>query len=173
VEVDIVHIAEVEWVAPTLARWHALEWGHLYPSNVWNETVALAEFAEHIAHRSAHDGVDTPPSTYVALTRGTKTVVGSISLVNDDDLAGHEHLGPWLASLFVPPEHRGHGIGALLVGHATDVARRAGVDRLHLFTADRVAWYESMGWRVLGKATANGEHVTVMCTDLGRSGLHR
>jgi GNAT superfamily N-acetyltransferase len=169
VEARIVHIGEVPAVAPMLARWHAREWGHLYAPSVWNEETALDEFTEQMAHGCTDAGAQgSPPATFVALAAAsdTPTVVGSVSIVDGDDLDGFEHLGPWLASLFVPPEHRRLGIGTRLVTHVMTTARRLSIERLHLFTADRVAWYESLGWIVLTTARANREPVTVMYVDL-------
>src|SRR5689334_10752714 len=86
-----------------LARWHIEEFGHLYPHHVWNEQLAVAEFA----------AMCTPgvlPTTWVALAADGE-LVGSVSLIATDDLPGYDDVGPWLASLFVAPAGRSQGLG--------------------------------------------------------------
>ena len=59
-----------------------------------------------------HSDPDHIPTTLVAVKGGEP--VGSVSLL-EQDLAGWEHLTPWLASLYVRSDHRGRGIGKQLV----------------------------------------------------------
>ncbi len=54
---------------------------------------------------------DSIPITFVALRNST--VIGTVSL-DLTDLPSHDHLSPWLASLFVLPEARGQDIGWLV-----------------------------------------------------------
>jgi ribosomal protein S18 acetylase RimI-like enzyme len=56
----------------------------------------------------------------------------------------------YLAELYVIPERRGQGLGRALLGHALDVARAAGADRIDLGTSEddvaARALYERMGF---------------------------
>ncbi len=61
------------------------------------------------------------PTTFVALKDGKPA--GSASLVNLD-LSSRQELSPWLAAVYVSPEHRNQGIGAALVNRVVDEARR-------------------------------------------------
>lgn len=160
---DVIELAKLNAqqrgpVADELARWHAWEWGHLYDPTLWNFDVAQQEFSEQISL-----GGGETPTTYVALDP-TSQPVGSISLVTHDDLMGFEHLGPWLASLFVTPRCRGLGLGQQLIAHLLDQppARRAGV--VYLFTAGHADWYEGLGWQRHDVAVAgpDAHPVTVM-----------
>jgi GNAT superfamily N-acetyltransferase len=88
------------------------EWSHLYPA--WDVPTAEREFA-------AMTQPGAVPTTFVAFAGPGRTaddVLGSISIIGDDELAGFEHLTPWLASLYVVPSARSAGIGSVLVDHA-------------------------------------------------------
>ena len=158
--IELAHLgAELgDAVTEPLARWHAAEWGHLYDPEVWNVDVARQEFAEQRAL-----GGGAAPTTYVGLTPDGQ-VLGSVSLVISDDLAGFEHLGPWMASLYVHEPWRRLGVGRRLVRHLLDQspARQAG--QVYLFTADHVDWYTALGWSRVASTTSgpHGHAVTVM-----------
>lgn len=146
-------------VAPALAHWHAAEWAHLYDG--WDEATALAEFR-------AMDAPGTVPTTWVAFAgagRGTEDLLGSVSLIDDDELEGFREVGPWLASLFVVPAARGAGVGRRLIDHLVTEAHRLGIERLHLFTSGQEAYYERLGWRTVARPDANGHATAVMVKD--------
>ncbi|MFE3325419.1 GNAT family N-acetyltransferase [Streptomyces sp. NPDC059176] len=57
-----------------------------------------------------------------------------------------------VSRLFVSPQARGHGMGALLIGHAVEEARRHGVHPvLDVVASDTsaVALYERLGWKLM------------------------
>lgn len=154
----MVELAEVasDELRRLLATWHVAEWAHLYPR--WDAEAALAEFA-------AMDRAGRVPTTLCAFDgpgRRPDDLLGSVSLIDDDELPGWEHVGPWLASLYVRPETRGSGLGRRLVDQAVALAGRLGVDTVHLFTDGQEPWYLERGWRTIGRATANGHGVAVM-----------
>jgi len=136
---------------PQLAAWHYAAWRHLYAG--WTPAVVAAEL---VAHRACA----AIPTTLVALADGAP--VGSVSLLEEDGLAGFAHCSPWLASLYVDVAWRGRGIGARLVRRVMALARALQVPRLHLFTPGQEAFYEALGWRSFAAATAEGQAVTVM-----------
>lgn len=161
--IDVVNLSDpsingVSIICAELAERHATEWGHLYDPSVWNVSIALSEFTAMAAGSTddvtlvAFDGPD----------RGIDSVVGSVSLLATDDLIGWESHGPWLASLYIWPEHRGTGIARALIDELTAYARSNGHERLHLFTDTHQAFYLNGGWRILGKTTTPGGVATVM-----------
>ena len=93
-------------------------------------------------------------------------VVGTASLIADDELPGATEPGPWLAAVFVNEEHRHAGVGTALVREMMSRARTVNIQRLYLYTENAVAWYQAMGWRTLRKARLADHNVTVMCCDL-------
>lgn len=163
---DTIRVLELasmadERVASTieqLARWHVAEWGHLYDPDVWNLEVARAEFAEQVAI-----GGGAAPTTYGAFTAGGD-LVGSVSLVSSDDLEGFEHVGPWLASLYVDSPWRRRGLGRRLIEHLLTQPPATNAGSVYLFTPDHADWYAGMGWQQVATATTGPQrhHVTVM-----------
>ena len=92
-------------------------------------------------------------------------VVGTASLIADDELPGATEPGPWLAAVFVEGERRGTGIGTALVREMMTRARALQIERLYLYTENAVAWYQSMGWRTVRIARLSDHDVTVMCCE--------
>jgi GNAT superfamily N-acetyltransferase len=131
---EIRLLAERPEFVPTVAGWLFEQFGHLNPG-------ASRERAEiRIRERLNTAGY---PIAFIALENGTP--IGTASLV-DNDLEECPQLSPWLAGLFVLPQHRRCGHGAHLVSLATDHTRRGGSAKLHLFTPDRQAFFRKLGW---------------------------
>ena len=92
-------------------------------------------------------------------------VVGTASLIADDELPSATEPGPWLAAVFVEEERRGTGIGTALVREMMTRARALQIECLYLYTENAVAWYQSMGWRTVRIARLSNHDVTVMCCE--------
>lgn len=73
--------------------------------------------------------------------------VGVCLLVLHELPPAHD-FSPWLASLFVLPQHRGRGIARALIAAIEYHARSFGVMRLHLYTGEAEGLYAKCGWRV-------------------------
>ena len=78
-------------------------------------------------------------------------------------------LTPWLAGVFVLPEHRGRGVGERLVAHAMSWAAAQRVETLHLYTRDAVALYQKLGWLESGREFYEGREVQLMVFHPGRA----
>jgi GNAT superfamily N-acetyltransferase len=75
--------------------------------------------------------------------------LGTVSIIASDEEARPQYT-PWVAALWVEPEHRRRGIGALLVEKAVSFALSTGAERVYLLSrAQRRAFYEGLGWAVL------------------------
>ena len=145
-------------LAPVLAAWHHAEWGHLYADEVWDHATAVREF-EAMAEPGSRD------LTWVAFGgdgRGPDAVLGSVSLLATDDLAGFEHLTPWLASMFVIPAARSRGVAAALTDALLRGARADGHEVVHLFTSGQQQYWAERGWSVVAHVDAEGHPATVM-----------
>jgi GNAT superfamily N-acetyltransferase len=91
--------------------------------------------------------------------------VGTCLLVESEIEPNHD-LSPWLAGLFVMPEHRRKGVGAALVRAIEDQARQRGFSRLYLYTTDAVGFYERLGWEVIDRTNWRGFDTALMVRDL-------
>jgi predicted N-acetyltransferase YhbS len=156
VKFTIANLLDHAHVGPTLACWHAAEWGHLYngPGSTWNEQIATQEFAE--MKRSEI------PLTFVALHSSSNELLGSISLIADDELQGFEHLTPWLASLYVVSHARSFGIARALINEVVVATVRLGFERVFLFTAGQERYYLDQGWEIVARTRAHDHDAVVM-----------
>ena len=75
-------------------------------------------------------------------------------------------VSPWLAGLFVEPEHRRLGIGRMLVRAIEDQARLRGHVRLYLYTDGARPFYEQLGWSVIDRADWMGSSTALMSREL-------
>ena len=64
------------------------------------------------------------------------------------------------------PVHRRRGIGSAL--DAQLEAHRFGVSRLYLYTSTARRLYERLGWEPIAATKYEGEHVTILVSDLGQ-----
>ncbi|KAF0105890.1 MAG: N-acetyltransferase GCN5 [Rhodospirillaceae bacterium] len=146
----VVTLVERPDLAEQVSVWGFDEWGHLNPGQTLDERRAEIQDAMN---------VDRMPIAFVALG-DDDGIVGTASLIFDD-LEGDPR-NPWLASVYVPPEHRKKGIASALVRAVEEAARRIGYDRLYLFTSTAPALYAGLGWRALEQRDYRGEHIQVM-----------
>jgi len=144
------------WI-PTVAKWIYGEWHDIIAQT------SLEAYTAHMGARVTRSGI---PLMLVGILDGEP--VGTASVVARD-LAIRPELTPWLAAVYVAPEHREGGVGTSLVSHATEYAFSQGVGRLYLYTFDRESFYTRQGWAVLEKTSCFGRHITVMARDAGEA----
>src|SRR5262245_29302470 len=111
---QIDSLANQSHFIPTLARWTYEEWRHL------------------------RSGGSRIPTVFVAF-EGLEFLGSAKLIVNDMDIRAE--LSPWLAGVFVVPQHRRRGIGAALVRRVVDEARDLAVPRLYLYTPSAENFY--------------------------------
>jgi len=134
-----------------LAEWHHAEWGYLHPGSTLQDRM---EWLRPEVQRGAI------PFCMVAVDDDGRPL-GSASIV-EHDMDVHLEWTPWLASVFVHPDHRRRGLGAALVRRATAEAQALGVPDLYLFTPDQARLYGRLGWRELLRDEYRGSEVTIM-----------
>jgi GNAT superfamily N-acetyltransferase len=150
----IEYLADHPHVLQTLAAWHHAQWNYLNPQRT---------LAERIAKLQRHLQRGAIPTTFVALDGDA--LLGSASLV-ECDLSKRPDLTPWLAGVFVAPEHRNQGIGDALVARVEQEARDLGFAKLYLFTPDRTPFYARRGWKSFAQDDCHGQPITLMSLDL-------
>lgn len=135
----------------TLAEWSFAEWADDFPDDTLEWYLDLYE------HSSQGDGL---PVCLAAHVNGR--VVGTASLIEDDELPDAAEPGPWVAAVFVEPSSRGRGVGAALVAEATRRGHALGFSEVFLYTESGAEWYAKAGWRAVRVARLSGHPVTVM-----------
>lgn len=93
------------------------------------------------------DSTDGIPSFYMAVKK--QEIIGTYALIRND-LNSRQDLHPWLACLYVDPDHRGKAIGSQLLEHALAEAAGKGFDHLYL-SSDLEGYYERYGWKHSGE----------------------
>ncbi len=91
--------------------------------------------------------------------------IGTCLLV-ESELEPNHDVSPWLAGLFVVPEHRRKGAGAVLVRAIEDQARQREFSRLYLYTTGAAAFYARLGWSILDHTNWKGFDTAFMMRDL-------
>ncbi|MEB0227947.1 GNAT family N-acetyltransferase [Pseudomonas sp. 10S4] len=125
------------------------EWGHYKPGNT------LEAQTEHMR---ASCGRGSVPTVVVAI-EDSQLLGGALLLAHDLD--SRPQLTPWLAGVYVKPEHRGRGIPSQLVTRIVEEAAQVGVPELYLCTPNAQALYAKLGWEEIEEVDDNGL-VTVM-----------
>lgn len=151
---NIVNLKSDPSHIPTLARWHHEEWGYLNPEGSVEKRIKKIE--KHLSE-------DLIPSTFLA--KQDTMLLGSAAIV-ESDMDSHRELAPWLAGVFVAPEHRGKGVGSALVNYVVEHARRSHFKTLYLFTPSKEHFYSRLGWSFKVKEEYLGISVTIMAIEL-------
>jgi GNAT superfamily N-acetyltransferase len=81
-----------------------------------------------------------------------REVVGTIAIVDFDELEDFRHLTPWIAAFVVKPNLRGQGIGSHMLASLEKEAKRLGIERLYLWTQDQSPFYMKRGYQHFAKA---------------------
>lgn len=135
---------------PVVAKWLNDEWG-LSQGYDLSETMA---WCDHLA-RAKNE-------TLMVATRNDR-LVGTVAVV-ECDLEGHEHLMPWLSSLYVPTVERGNSIGVSLIQAACDWARQKPYAAIYLYARKGrlCEFYEHLGWVPTDEIDLNGAAFQIM-----------
>jgi GNAT superfamily N-acetyltransferase len=74
---------------------------------------------------------------------------------------------PALGGLYVAPSFRRRGVGEALIEAACDLARRKGVERLHLSTIPARTLVERLGWTQIAEVQHAGSPHPIFARELG------
>lgn len=141
---------------PTLATWHQAQFGYLNPA------VTIEQRIERLAASAQREKL---PMTVIALSG--KRLLGSASLL--PKTITHQHLSPWLSSVYVVPEYRNRGIGSELTRYLVQAAADMGLEKIYLFTPKSEALYARLGWEVVEHSEYGGHRIAIM----SRSVFHK
>jgi N-acetylglutamate synthase-like GNAT family acetyltransferase len=149
-KLTIDYLADHPGLIPTLARWHHTQWSYLDVDLTAEQR--MARLQDHLERTQI-------PTTFVAMSG--ETLVGSASLIAQD-MDTRMDLWPWLASVYVAPEHRRQGVGTALVQRVALEAATLEVGEIYLFTPDKEQFYARRGWSVIERTLYRGYWVVVM-----------
>ena len=137
---DIVDLADHPDLVDTCAAWSFGLWGSQSGGSL---AAAQAKFA-------AATGPDRASFTFVARREGKPAGTASLRLT---DFAGRPDLSPWLATVYVHPDHRRAGLAHTLVRRVEAQARRLGHERLYLISEHAETLYADLGWSTFDHVT--------------------
>lgn len=108
------------------------------------------------------DGVVSTDKPYaIAAAYEDDKLVGSAVLA-ERDLSIKPHIKPWVASVFVLPEHRGQGIATMLVQKLEEEAKRLKFETIWLYTEEAHTLYVRLGWKFVESLMYKKAPITVM-----------
>ena len=153
--VHIVYLADRPELTPALAEWHYNEWSHLRPGD---------SIQTRIRRLSKWHHREQIPTAFVAVEESQ--LLGSACLITHD-MHTRMDLSPWLAGVFVVPEHRQQGSGVSFVQRVVEEAESLHVKTLYLYTPSAVErFYARLGWWIVNRTVYRNEDVVVMGKDI-------
>ena len=103
----------------------------------------------------ALDAFAADPAQVALIAKRGSVPVGTCLLVLSEIDPNHD-VAPWLAGLFVAPEHRRCGAGAVLVRAIEQQARQRGFERMFLYTTSAAGFYQRLGWHLVEQTDWKG-----------------
>lgn len=113
--------------------------------------------AERIEREMFREG-DGLPAILVASVDGR--IAGTVAL-RARSVETHEHLGPWVTGLWVPPDLRGLGLGLDLLNAVTEEAATRGFREIYAVTNTARGLFAKLGWETVEEIAYHGEEVTL------------
>jgi predicted N-acetyltransferase YhbS len=111
----------------------------------WQKDGHPLELLKRLVQHNLEEG---PIPTALVAHEGER-FLGTVSIIANDEESRPQYT-PWIAALWVEPEHREQGIGALLVERGVEFAFRTGARRVYLLSGpQRRPFYENRGWSVV------------------------
>jgi GNAT superfamily N-acetyltransferase len=157
-EISLLPMSHSPQDAPIALSWALELWGDRYPN------YSRLDWANFYA-QSTHSDSETwegKGQELVFLARRGEELVGTISIVDFDDLEEFRHLKPWIAAFIVNPKLRGEGIGAEILNILEEKAASFGIETLYLWTEDKSAFYSKRGYRILSSSRVGNFNIDVM-----------
>jgi GNAT superfamily N-acetyltransferase len=107
---EISRLCHIPWAVPILAQWFLAEWPDYY---------GLRSTKDIEKDFILGDGSASLPIVFVAHESGT--IFGTAAL-RKSSIDSHRHLTPWVGGLLVASQHRGRGVGTLLIEEVRSLA---------------------------------------------------
>ncbi|MEI7792877.1 MAG: GNAT family N-acetyltransferase [Candidatus Berkelbacteria bacterium] len=149
--IQIDFLANHRQFVDAVARFWCLEWGSDKSEQ------GIEKTKERILHKLNTDKI---PLILIAFD-GDKCL-GTVAIV-EDDLEKRPDLTPWIASVYIEENHRGHGIAKLLVEAAMRKAKTLGLKIIYLHTETAHGLYEKMRRIKLSETTNDRSEPSTIC----------
>jgi len=157
-EISLVPISESPQDTDRALSWALDLWGDHIPNYSGQDWV---DFYSNSA-RSNYESWSGDGQELVFLAKQGEELVGTIGLVDFDELEQFRHLKPWIAAFIVNPKFRGKGVGTQILEMLEEKARLFGIEVLHLWTEDQGAFYRKRGYQLLASAKLGLLDIEVM-----------
>jgi RimJ/RimL family protein N-acetyltransferase len=157
-EISLIPLSQSPHDAARVLSWALDLWGDRYPNYSpldWANFYSQSTF-------SNFESWEGNGQELVFLAKRGEELVGTISLVDFDDLEEFRHLKPWIAAFIVNPKLRGEGIGTEILNILEEKAALFGIDILHLWTEDQSAFYNKRGYGILTSLRLGNLDIDVM-----------
>ncbi len=110
---------------------------------------------DHIEGR-VHENLNTNGFPFAIVAHDGDLFMGTASVIASD-MDERPDYTPWIAAVWVDPQHRGKGVGGAIVQHAAELALKRGFETIHLCALpEKTGFYQGLGWRLRERGV--GEH---------------
>jgi GNAT superfamily N-acetyltransferase len=131
------------------------EWVH----NEWGQQETDATIGTSISNLQSQLNTGIPPVALVMLRKGIPIACSSIKI---RELAAFSQYTYWLGSVYVLPEFRNQGIGALVVENSSRIASELGIRELFLYTHSHENFYSHLGFSVVEQPYYQDREIVIM-----------
>lgn len=157
-EISLVPLSESPQDANRALSWALDLWGDHFPNYSHQDWLDFYSNSTQSNYKLwIGDGQEL---VYIA-KRG-KEVIGTIAIVDFDELEEFRYLKPWIAAFIVNPELRGEGLGGQILALLENEAKSLGIEVLHLWTEDQSSFYNKRGYNHLSSAKFGMLNIDVM-----------
>ena len=143
-------LAEHRHLLPLVEHWFVTEWPNWYgPAGQGNIAADLEAFAA-----SEHQ----LPVGMVVFESGIPIAAGALKA---ESIPTHMHLSPWAGAGFVLPQHRGKGVGSILLAALVTKARELGHECVYCGTSTAESLLVRAGWSVIAVTQLEGKNLSI------------
>lgn len=161
-EISLVPLSQTPDDAERVLAWALDLWGDHFPNYSRQD---WADFYANSAQSNYRSWIGHGQELVYIAKQGGR-VVGTIGLVDFDELEEFRHLKPWIAAFIVDPNLHGQGIGTQILTLLEEKARSLGIEVLHLWTEDQGAFYRRRGYNPLSSTNLGHLDIEVMRKEL-------
>lgn len=161
-EIALVPLRESPQEANRVLSWALDLWGDHFPN--YSQQDWFDFYSNSV--QSNYESWIGEGQELVYLAKQGQEVVGTIALVDFDELEEFRHLKPWIAAFVVNPDFRGMGVGTQILALLENQAQLLGIEVLHLWTEDQSDFYSKRGYQLLASTKLGELEICVMKKEL-------